>query len=184
MQTNINKKYKFMKGVIVSSIKELIEKDYGRETWKTILKQSGCNPDMSVFSNEDIDDNLVMKIIDNICRELKITEHQFADSFGDYWINNFAKRIYFVYFNSHKRAIDFLLDMERVHENIIKKTPNAKPPKFDYERVDGKTLIMKYNSHRNMYFYFLGLIKAVGKYYDEKIDMIKLSDNKVKLMFN
>ena len=46
---------------------------------------------------------------------------------------------------------------------------NAKPPDFTYEWETEQVLLMTYSSHRGLLPIAVGLIKAVGKRYNEKL---------------
>ena len=73
--------------------------------------------------------------------------------------------------------------MDYVHATVIKNVPNAQPPRFEYEWLDDKTLIMKYKSRRRLIDFMVGSIKGVGKYYKEDLRVTKLGNDKVKIIF-
>ena len=82
-----------------------------------------------------------------------------------------------------KTAKDFLLNMDKIHEATTRTVPDARPPKFQYKWKDDKTLIMIYNSQRNLMPFLLGLIKGVGKYYNTNLQVNQLSSKEVEIKF-
>ncbi len=73
--------------------------------------------------------------------------------------------------------------MDEVHRKVTLNIQNANPPRFDYEWKDEKTLIMTYKSKRNLIEFFIGLIKGVGKYFNEELEVRKLGGNRVEIKF-
>ena len=131
----------------------------------------------------DIDDQVVMNVIKSTCDVLNLSLEQVADAFGDYWVNVYTQKIYRVHYLDCNTSKDFLLKMDYVHVMVTNNIPNARPPRFEYEWKDQKTLIMKYKSHRNLIDFLVGLIKGVGKFYKEDLKVTKLTNDKVEIVF-
>jgi len=173
-----------MKGVIVSCLREMVIAKFSKEKWMEILVASGQKPEMSVFSNVDIDDALVMKLVGQTCKTLNLSLPQAADAFGDYWVNDFAVRIYKVYYSGSKSAKEFLLKIDQIHTQVTRTIENAKPPKFIYEWKADNTLIITYHSTRSLIDFVAGLAKGVGRYFNEKLEVKKMGINKVEIIFS
>jgi hypothetical protein len=60
--------------------------------------------------------------------------------------------------------------MDKVHTQLTKMIPGAKPPRLIPEDVDDNTLIITYKSKRGLIDYFLGLIEGTGEFFNEKIE--------------
>jgi len=69
------------------------------------------------------------------------------------------------------------------HEASTRSIPDARPPQFDYEWKDGRTLIMHYKSHRGLIDFLVGLVRGVGKHFKEDLQVTKLSADKVQIVF-
>ncbi|HMV78707.1 MAG TPA: heme NO-binding domain-containing protein [Leptospiraceae bacterium] len=173
-----------MKGSIAIALKEMIEKNFGEDKWNDTLIESGLTEEPHFTAVSDVDDKLVMKMINGACTALKITLLQAADAFGDYWVNEYSQKLYKPYYRQCNNAQEFLLSMNSVHSTVTRRIENAKPPVFEYEKKDDKTLIMKYRSERGMIDFMIGLIKGVGKYYNEKLTILKMSETEVKITFS
>ncbi|MFN4245127.1 MAG: heme NO-binding domain-containing protein [Brevinematia bacterium] len=160
-----------MKGIIVLAIKELIESKFGEDKWKEILIKAGIERQPIILPISDFDDQVVLKVIEAIQKVLGISREEVANAFGDYWVNEYSQRVYGHLYKSHKDAKSFITAMDKVHYDMTKNMPNAHPPRFEYEWINDKTLIIHYKSSRNMIDFMIGLIKGVGKFYKENIEV-------------
>ncbi|MCK4836833.1 MAG: heme NO-binding domain-containing protein [Candidatus Aminicenantes bacterium] len=172
-----------MKAVIIRCLEKLIKENFGHEEWRKTLEISGFPRDYIFFSAQDIDDPTALKIVDSACEVLGITLEQAADVFGNYWVNNFAPNFYKVFYTGIENSRDFLIKLDKIHEIVTQNISGARPPRFDYEWKDKKTLIMTYNSHRGLIVFFVGLIKGVGEYFKEELKVTQLDDTRVEIVF-
>lgn len=172
-----------MKGIIPICLKDMIMEKYGSEKWEECLKNLGADADISFLATSDVHDGQVMKLIDAACKALGISVQQAADAFGEYWVCIFSQKIYSSYYRMYKNAREFLLAMDKVHFDTTKTIENSSPPRFDYEWKNNRTLIMTYNSKRNLIDFAVGLVKGVGKHYRERIEVSKVRDNKIQIVF-
>jgi hypothetical protein len=172
-----------MKGVIASCLGELVKTKFGKDKWGDALEKAGLERNTVFLATENVPDAAVLKVVDSVCKVLNISLEQAADAFGDYWVNVFAPKVYSIYFTGVKSAKDFLLKMDDVHKITTETMKDARPPRFDYEWKDDKTLIMKYKSHRGLIDFLVGLIKGVGNYYKENLIVRKLGNDRVEIVF-
>ncbi len=171
-----------MKGAIVDCMKKLIISMHGREKWEKCLDEAGINPKTVFLPSVDVPDRDVLKIIDSICRCLNISKIQLTELFGDYWVNKYAIRVYKTYYKG-RNAKEFILNINDIHKSVTKNIKGAMPPKFTYVWKDDQTLIIKYQSHRGLIDFVVGLIKGVGKYYNEELQVSKIGESKVQIKF-
>ncbi|MFW6113653.1 MAG: heme NO-binding domain-containing protein [Actinomycetota bacterium] len=78
---------------------------------------------------------------------------------------------------------DFLLKMDDVHVKSTKNIDNVRPPRFEYAWEDERTMIMTYKSSRGLVDICVGLIRGVGKYFGEELEVTKISDKDIKVVF-
>ena len=173
-----------MKGVIADCLGKLVSNKFGKEKWQDSLELAGLPPYTSFLATQDIPDESIMKVIESVCKVLDINLQQAADVFGDYWMNDYAPHIYGVYYRQSKSAKQFLLNMDDVHRMTTENIPNAHPPRFTYEWEDDDTLIMNHESKRGLIIFLIGLIKGVGKYYKENLEVKQMGDNRVQVVFS
>lgn len=172
-----------MKGIIAMCVAELVSKKFGQDKWEEILLDSGLKKKTRFLAFEDVDEEVFMNVIRSIKKILHLSLPEIGDAFGDYWINEFAPRIYPAYYIGITSARDFLLKMDEVHLDTTKDIPNAHPPRFEYTWKDKNTLIMTYKSSRGLIDIMVGLIKGVGKHYKENLEVKKLNDTNVEIIF-
>ncbi len=172
-----------MKGVIVTCLEELVKEKFGSEEWGLILEQTGLSRNTHFLPTGDIEDGIFMKIIDSTCHILNISRNTITILFGEYWVTVFAPRIYSIYFKKIKSSKDFFLKLDHIHTLITSNIPNAHPPRFEYEWKDDKTLLMTYKSHRDLFDFFIGLAKGIGKYFQEDFQIERMEKNKAKIVF-
>jgi hypothetical protein len=173
-----------MKGVIVIAVKELVVKKFGAHKWKEALKQAGIEKEPLIMSVSDVDDEVVLKVMEGLCKTLNLNFHELSDAFGDFWVNTFALKTLPHYFRGIKTAKDFLLAMDNVHVSATKSIPNNHPPRFTYEWKNEKTLIMIYRSKRGLIDLMPGLVRGVGRYFNERIAVTKLDKDKIQIVFS
>jgi hypothetical protein len=172
-----------MKGTIVRCLKDLVVTQFGQDKWEKSLKDAGLDTFTMFWPMSDVDDAQVVKLFEAVCQNLNISFVQAADAFGDYWVNVYSQEMYPLYYERHATARDFLLDMDNVHVAMTRSMENARPPRFQYEWKDDKTLIMHYKSHRGLIDFVVGLARGVGKRYEEDIQVTKLGPDKVQIIF-
>jgi Haem-NO-binding len=172
-----------MKGAIVNCLQDLVVSKFGKDKWEAAMKQAKFEDHSIFLAIQDVDDAKVLNLVGAVCSVLNISLTQAADAFGEHWMCSYAPKNYHPFFNGINTAKDFLLRMDAVHTITTKNVPNAHPPRFDYTWENSRTLVMKYNSHRDLIDFMVGLIKGVGKYFKENLDVTKESENSVRVVF-
>ena len=172
-----------MKGVIAICLGELISKKFGSDKWEEILESAGLPKKTFFLATENVDDAAIMKVVASACKVMGMSMIQAADAFGEYWSNVYAPRIYKVHYVGKTSAKEMLLALNHIHKSVANHSPNAHPPKFEYDWKDDKTLLMTYQSSRGLIDFFIGILKGVGTYYKEKLSITKLPNDKVEIQF-
>lgn len=172
-----------MKGVILMCLGSLVMEKFGKEKWENALERAGLPRTTFFLATQDVEDAQTMKVIDAACKELNITTEQAAMAFGDYWVNEFAVKIYQPFYRGPKNAREFLLNLDKVHVITTQTIPNAHPPRFEYTWKDENTLIMTYISTRGLIDFFVGLVHGVSRHFNENLKVTKLSEEKVEIVF-
>lgn len=172
-----------MKGTIAKCLKEMVENKFGQDKWRTICEKSNFPPNQIISLSADIDDAVVMTLIQNTCETLGVNMEQAGDAFGDYWVNNYGPAIYKSIYGKFKNAREFILGMDDIHVMVTQTVPNAKPPRFTYDFPDDKTIVMKYNSSRGLILVLKGLVKGLGRYFNEKLTVTKINESSIKIVF-
>ena len=172
-----------MKAVVFTCLKELVENKFGEDKWAQIAQEVGLDPGARFLPVADVDDAIVLKAIGATCSVLGITQQQAADAFGEYWVCEYAPKLYGSYYLGVKTAKEFLLRLDGIHVATTRAIPNAHPPRFTYEEVNDNTLIMRYQSKRGLMPIFMGLVRGVAKYFGETADVSMVGADRVKIVF-
>lgn len=172
-----------MKGVIVNCLEEFVSAHFGKIFWQHALEDAGLKPMTLFLVFDNIDEAVVMKLVASVMKQANLSLPQLADMFGEYWVLEYSQKMYSQYYAKHTTAKSFLLDMDNLHINMTKNMTNARPPRFTYSWIDQHTLMMKYMSPRNMIDFAVGLIKGVGKFYHEKLDVRRVGADQIQIIF-
>ncbi len=174
-----------MKGVIPLAMRAMIEEQYGLDKWHEVIAAAGYQSEPFMLPISDIADEEVMKLVLAMCQVVPLTLSEFADRFGVYWVGTYALRVYSGFYKSEevKTARAFLLQMDWVHEATTKRMKNARPPRFQYRWESEDILIITYQSHRPLIDLLVGLIRGVGVYFGEALDVRRLNDTEVRVHF-
>ncbi|HMA63673.1 MAG TPA: heme NO-binding domain-containing protein [Chitinispirillaceae bacterium] len=172
-----------MKGVIAMCLAELVESKFGKAQLETVLEKSGIDKFTRFLPSQDIPDDKIMNVVKNAGEILKMSMPQLADAFGDYWVNTFAPKIYKTYYNQATSAKEFITKMDSVHISVTQNIANSHPPRFEYCWKNEKTVEIMYKSQRKMIVFLIGLIKGVGKRFNERLSVVQLSDDKLQVTF-
>lgn len=172
-----------MKGVVLNCLGKLVSSQFGAAQWKQVLVGAGKSKFTKYLHGQDILDQEVLDVLESVCKVLDLTLEQAADAFGHYWATEFAPALYGGYYAKAATARDFLLQLDEIHRETTLNVQNARPPRFDYEHVDDKTLIMTYKSSRGLIVIFEGLLRGLGAYYGETLELKRLGGNRVRIRF-
>jgi len=172
-----------MKGAIANCLKETMVSKFGQPKWDEIMIASGLKPNLSILVTMDIDDAIVGNIVMNSCKLTNSPLEKIGDLFGEYWMNSYAIKMYKPYYGTNSNAKDFILKLNEMHNKVTKNIPNANPPKFEFDWKNETTLVITYISTRGLIDFVVGLAKGVGKYFNQKLIVRKISSTKVEIIF-
>jgi len=166
-----------MKGIVVDCLKELVVENFGKDTWEKILIKTGIDPKKSYNITDDVDDELVLKIFGSTCKIGNMTFEQACDIFGNFWVAKYTQKYYPDFYKGVKSSKEFLIKLDDVHSVMRKRIKDAQPPKLSYSWKDNNTLIMVYDSYRDLTELFAGAVRGLANYFNEKVD-VKITDRK------
>ncbi len=172
-----------MKGAIANCLKETMVSKFGQPKWDEIMIASGLKPNLSILVTMDIDDAIVGNIVMHSCKLTNSSLEKIGDLFGEYWMNSYAIKMYKPYYGTNSNAKDFILKLNEMHNKVTKNIPNANPPKFEFDWKNETTLVITYISTRGLIDFVVGLAKGVGKYFNQKLIVRKISSTKVEIIF-
>jgi hypothetical protein len=169
-----------MKAIVFNCLRDLVREKFGEDVYKEAAKNVGLE-DKTYLTN--IDDEMFIKLVNELSKITKLSIYQLFDAFGDYWVNVFTQKYFKSYYRIYKNAKDFLKAMDKIHLNATNTFGGSTPPRFNIEE-NGNKLIIYYNSHRNLIDLLISVIKGVANYYNEKFNVNKINDKKIEVVFN
>ena len=91
-----------MHGAFIVGLKEMITNRFDESFWHEILQDAGFEPDYYPLSNKELEDLKALLLIKTAAKKLNLGDRRFGETFGNYWIKNFAREKYFAFFDAFK----------------------------------------------------------------------------------
>lgn len=158
-----------MKGTVVSTWVRTCRDLYGNEIINKSLKSINWSEDIVFTPLEDVEDKKIFALIDNISKNVNVPINKLWQIIGENNLTKFAED-YPVFFK-RTNLFKFLNSLNFIHSIIMKKIKGAKPPKMIIEIVSSKSIYLTYQSKRELYDYFLGLLNGSIKFFNEKVEI-------------
>jgi hypothetical protein len=164
-----------MKGIINKGIQEMVEAKYGAEIWEKIKSLAGCEePFFAIGLNYP--DDMTTALVKAASEVSGLSAETILLEYGKFMVPNTLKKYYPTYFvlaGSSPRQ--FLLNMDRIHDQATRSISNAMPPRFDYEELPNGRLLMHYNSNRGLCIVLRGLILGVGDLFNQNLQVQEIA---------
>lgn len=158
-----------MKGTVVATWLRTCRKIYNDEVVNEAMKSVGWKLGKIFSPGENVDDEEVKKVIGFISKEENIELNELWRAIGKDNILSFFND--FPAFFDHENLYSFFRSMFDVHVEMVKKFPGAKPPILNIKPISSRKAIFTYNSKREMYDYFLGLIDGSAEFFKESVEV-------------
>jgi len=172
-----------MHGAIIVGLKELIINRFDESFWFEILEEAGFESNYHPLSNHEIDDAEALALIKASSKKLNLGDRKFGETFGNYWIKTFAREKYFAFFDAFKSSKEFINQLSDLHQKLTANLKKTKPPFFEINWENPHTVLINYISDRNLIHMAVGLLKALGDYYNEEISVYRVEANQIKVFF-
>jgi methyl-accepting chemotaxis protein len=161
-----------MKGTVVSTWVRTCRDLYGNEVINKSLKSINWSEDIIFTPLEDVEDKKIFSLIDNISKNVNVPINKLWQIIGENNLNKFAED-YPVFFK-RTNLFKFINSLNFIHAIIMKKIKGAKPPKMMIEINTSNSIYLTYQSQRELYDYFLGLLNGCAKFFNEKIEITEV----------
>lgn len=156
-----------MKGTVVATWLRTCRKIYNSDTVDNAMTSVGWKPRRIFSPSENVEDDEVRKAIEYIAQTENVSVSELWRNIGKDNINSFFND--FPAFFEHENLYSFLKSLFDIHVEMVKKFPGAKPPLVNIEPISNNKAIFSYNSKREMYDYFLGLLDGSAEFFKENI---------------
>lgn len=172
-----------MKGTVLVCLKEVVVNAAGEHAWRRCLQMAGLDAFAIFTLSEDVPDETGLALVRAVCDTLNIDLADAADAFGSHWVGAYAPRIYKTLYGRYRNAREFFTDINNMHDRVVRHIADARPPRFELEWQDEKTLLMHYCSHRNLIDIAVGMARAMGRHFKEELVVTKLSEKTLRIDF-
>lgn len=174
-----------MKILFLTAIKEWIinKNKFGFKYWKDVADEMGMG--VEKFSNQDNFSSVerMNNMYKVISEKLNIAEDDFKQRFLEFWMTDFAPRLYQSYAKQTKNAKELIKNIIKVNNEFYNILPdNIYVQKIDVSETDENTLIIKFSSEKSL-IDIIGILRSVSSYYNETFNIKKLDSNEVEIKF-
>lgn len=158
-----------MKGIVFNLFEDAIIDEHGDEAWEAILDAAGADGVYTALGNYP--DAEMLALVGAACEVLGAPADRVLRGFGRVALPALAAR-YPEFLAAHASARGFLLTLDHtVHREVVKLYPDARPPRFTFEEVDDRTLIMRYASERRLCSLAEGMIDGAAAHFGETVTL-------------
>jgi hypothetical protein len=159
----------------------MFDEKYDPDVYAEACKMAGIE-NKHYLNNQDIEDEKVLALFNALAKKMHIDINSLFNAFGEYFNCVFAQKYFKSYYRTYKNTRNFLKAIDKIHMNVESVYGGSTPPRFDVEEKDNK-LIIHYKSDRNLIDIAIALIYGVGKFYSEKLNIKKINEKTLEIVF-
>jgi hypothetical protein len=161
-----------MYGLINNSLKSMILDKFGEEQWQNVLSTSGVSED-SFLTMRSYDDSITYSLAGAASEVLGAPVDACLEMFGEYWVLETAAKSYGMLLNATGQdMIEFLGNMNALHDRITSTFLNYTPPEFFVETKEDRHLIHYVSQREGLTPFVVGLLKGLAKRFDSTLTII------------
>jgi hypothetical protein len=165
-----------MYGLINNSLKSMLLEQFGEEQWQKVLSTSGVSED-SFLTMRSYDDSITYSLADAASKVLGAPVEACLEMFGEFWVLETATKSYGMLLNATGQdMIEFLGNMNALHDRINSTFLNYTPPEFFVESKENHHLIHYVSQREGLTPFVVGLLKGLAKRFDSTIAIISQSE--------
>lgn len=156
-----------MKGIVFNLLQEAVTREYGEDTWDSLLDAAGLDGAFTALGTYP--DGDALKLVGVASNALDVTPEAVLRWFGKSAIPLLAKT-YPQFFDEHKTTRPFLLTLnDIIHPEVRKLYPGADVPTFEFDTSSEDALSIGYHSARKMCSFAEGLIDGAADHYGQSV---------------
>jgi hypothetical protein len=168
-----------MYGIVNKAIQELVELNFGEETWKKVHEKSRIKEDYFI-SNEAYDDDITYQLAGAVSEVTGLSLREVLIAFGEFWVLHTGKEKYGSLMKAGGDSLkEFLVNLPNFHSRVMMFYPKLTPPEFRVNNIAERSLDVHYYSGRQGLQEFVrGLLQGLGKLYETPvtIELIQTRD--------
>lgn len=166
-----------MYGLINSALQSMIREKFGDDQWQQVLEASGV-PEDSFLTMRSYDDKITYDLAYAAADVLGAPVAACLEMFGEYWILETASKSYGPLMDaSGTTLVEFLGNLNALHDRITSTFLNYRPPEFRVETLENDRHLVHYLSEREgMVPFVIGLLKGLAQRFDSELAILNQED--------
>jgi hypothetical protein len=162
-------------GVINKSLKDMVIEQFGTARWTSVLERSGVPTD-SFLTMRSYDDQRTYALAQACADELGISLADALRAFGAHWVEHTLAHEYSTLVTaSGNTLIEFLENLNALHDKISSTFLDYQPPEFDVTvRANGELEILYTSQRTGLTPFVEGLMLALGKRFGEPVEVLNI----------
>lgn len=162
-----------MKGIVFTEFIELVEEAFSMDMVDDIIDDCDLDSDGAYTSVGLYDYSEMLQLVTALSKRSGTPVPDLLHVFGKHLIKKFSTNFSSM-FEECTDAFTFLEGIDNhVHVEVRKLYPDAELPQLGTERIDDRTLHMRYRSNRPFAELAFGLMSGAIDYYGENIEIIR-----------
>lgn len=161
-----------MYGLINKALREMVIERFGEEEWQRVFDASGV-PEDSFLTMRSYDDQVTYQLVGAASEVLGAPPEACLEMFGEYWVLETASKTYGTLMDaSGTSLLEFLENMNALHDRITGTFLNYCPPEFRVEEGDGDRHRIHYISQREgLTPFVVGLLGGLSKRFETDLEI-------------
>lgn len=170
-----------MYGLINSAMQDMIVSHFGEERWRDIHRHSGVAED-SFLSMRSYDDAITYRLVDSAARVLETPAEDCLEMFGRWWVAEVATKAFAPLMDATgTTTVDFLNNLNQLHDRIASTFINYVPPEFRVEVLDaaaGRYRVHYLSTRDGLTPFVVGLLGGLAQHFGDRLAITQLDVNR------
>jgi hypothetical protein len=164
-----------MYGMVNRAMRDLVIQAHGEGQWEAICEGAGVE-ERDFIGLQQYPDELTYNLVGSASKTLSVPAEELLKQFGRFWIP-FAKERYQAVFQvAGGSFVEFLRQLDAMHERMRTTFPNFQPPSFRLREKDPSHFLLDYVSFREgLEPFVVGLLEGLAELYEISLS-IELAD--------
>lgn len=162
-----------MYGLINKALRDMINQRFGEAQWQAVYEKSGV-PEDSFLTMRSCDDAVTYQLAGAASEVLGAPLDDCLEMFGEYWVLETAAKSYGPLMEaSGSTMVEFLQNLNGLHDRITSTFLNYTPPEFQVEKLDDNRHRIHYVSHREgLSPFVVGLLQGLAKRFGNEFEIL------------
>ncbi len=174
-----------MRIIILSALKEWIVSkfNFGAKLWQEIAESTGFGSEK--FTKQDGYAALerFQSLFNQICHKLGLTYTDFQNQFLQFWLTDFAPRLFQVMTQQVKNARDYIINLNKLNNELVGFFPQNKMlSKVNLKEPDSTTIVLSYSSEKSLVD-IIGILRGVSHFFKDAFAIKKTGSTTLEIKF-